>query len=237
MSEDRWVRIVDPEHVYRAATDEVWHPVHYPQRWCPVDGLADGKCDVRSLYKVRCRLRDVPPGTQIVDPGPEHELVEPWERDPAGITEYWGISTQSWRLRPYPRNTLTHDDIYRRPIRVIYPDQFAATTAAFRKAMEVSKTPQPGEWWFANYMSERLFFHGRNQHGHLFFESKSGCTSAISKDDWSDWHHEPDCTGWDWQPPQKQAEPLTLTLEQRVESLEERLKKLEHQVSELEDCQ
>lgn len=209
MSEDRWVRIVDPQHVLRAGTDEVWHPVHYPQRWSPVIGLAGTKCDASWMYKVRCRLRDVPPGTKIVDPGEGYELVEPWERDPAGITEYWGTSTQPWHLRAYPHRTLTDDDIYRRPIRVVYPDQFAATTAAFRKAMEVSKTPQPGEWWFANDGSGRAYMHAFDQFGKVIYEFDKGHIYS-SEINWQGWHHEPDCTGWDWTPPDMATENITV---------------------------
>lgn len=219
MSEDRWVRIVDPEHVLRAATDEVWHSVHYQHHWCSVVGLDRHKYGDVSLYRARCRLRDVPPGTKIVDPGPDHELVEPWERDPAGITEYWGISTQSWRLRPYPRNTLTDDDIYRRPI-----------------AKPVSKTPQPGEWWLENDGSGRAYMHAFDQFGKVIYEFHTGAVYSKVLG-WATWHHEPACTGWDWQPPQTETEPLTLTLEQRVEALEQQVQKLERQVNEWEDSQ
>lgn len=235
MSEDRWVRIVDPQHVLRAATDEVWHPVHYPQRWSPVIGLDRKKCDLHQLYKVRCRLRDVPPGTKIVDPGPDHELVDPWEVDPDGYEDFFDTTDNTWKARVRPVSLLSHHTIYRRRIRKPWPDQFAAATAAFRKAMEVSKTPQPGEWWFEDDGSDRVFIHGMNVKGQAICEWKFGGVSA--DDDWQGWHHEPACTGWDWQPPQPGAEPEPLTLEQRVEAMEQRLKKLEYQVSELEDCQ
>jgi len=227
MSEDRWVRIIDPEHVLRAGTDEVWHPVYYPQHWCPVDGLADGKCDVRSLYKARCRLRDVPPGTKIVDPGPDHELVEPWDVDPDGYEDFFDTTDNTWKARVRPVSLLSHHTIYRRRIRKPWPDQFAATTAAFRKAMEVSKTPQPGEWWFANDQL-RVFIHSISRKGKAIFEMSDGYVA--SKDYWQDWHHEPACTGWDWQPPQPEAEPEPLTLERRVELLERRWEEIAEQV-------
>lgn len=240
MSEDRWVRIVDPQHVLRAAIDEVWHPVHYPQHWCPVDGLADGKCGVRSLYKARCRLRDVPPGTKIVDPGPEHELVEPWEVNPDGYEDFFDTTDNTWNARVRPVSLMSHHAIYRRRIRKPWPDQFAATTAAFRKAMEAPKTPQSGEWWFANDGSGRAYMHAFDQFGKVIYEFHTGVVYSKVLG-WSTWHHEPACTGWDWQPPQPEAEPEAepepLTLEQRVEAMEQRLKKLEYQVSEWEDSQ
>lgn len=218
MSEDRWVRIVDPKHILRVGIDEEWHPAYGTYGWKSeiiIDGTTVGAC---AAYKVRCRLRDVPHGTKIVDPGEGYELVEPWEIDSPGVPDYWNSLTQSWEKRAVPQDVLSSTDIYRRPI-----------------VKPVRKTPQPGEWWFSNDRPGRAYIHGFSKSGTPIYELDTG--SVYTSANWSLWHHEPACTGWDWQPPQPGAEPEPLTLEQRVEAMEQRLKKLEYQVSELEDCQ
>lgn len=228
MSEDRWVRIVDPQHVLRVGIDEEWHPAYGTYGWKSeiiIDGTTVGAC---AAYKFRCRLRDVPPGTKIVDPGPDHELVDPWDVDPDGYEDFFDTTDNTWNARVRPVSILSHHTIYRRRIRKPWPDQFAAATAAFRKAMEVSKTPQPGEWWFEDDGSDRVFIHGMNVKGQAICEWKFGGVSA--DDDWQGWHHEPACTGWDWIPPQQQAKQERLTLEQRVELLERRWEEIAEQV-------
>lgn len=59
------------------------------------------------------------------------------------------------------------------------------------------KTPQPGEWWFGRY-GNRVFIHGYNRKKELMYEYGDGSVAVGGS--WKDWHHEPACTGWDWQP-------------------------------------
>lgn len=67
--------------------------------------------------------------------------------------------------------------------------------------MSEQKKPQAGEWWFANDGSGRVYVIGQTTADVSVYELKDGLVSRDS--DWSNWHHEPRCTGWDWQPEPK----------------------------------
>jgi hypothetical protein len=60
-------------------------------------------------------------------------------------------------------------------------------------------TPQPGQWWFRNDMKARLYVCGLTLNGTPVWERKDSAIYASGV--WSDFHHEPDCTGWDWAKP------------------------------------
>jgi len=64
------------------------------------------------------------------------------------------------------------------------------------------KTPQPGEWWFSNKMVRRCFICGFDPDGDpVYLEDPEENAGVDIMEDFVDsWHHEPDCTGWNWQP-------------------------------------
>lgn len=220
MCNDRWVRIIDPKHILRVGIDEEWHSAYDTYGWKSeiiIDGITVGAC---AAYKFRCRLCDVPDGIKIVDPGPDHELLDPWETESHGNEDWWNTNLEKWCTRSVPRFNLSHSFIYRRPTPTKFPDQFAAKTAAFRKARETNKTPQSGEWWF-NEKGDRVFIHGVSRKGEAIYECMDGNVSC--DDNWEYWHHEFNCTGWDWQP-EAQLQPLTL--ERRLEEAERKIKEL-----------
>jgi hypothetical protein len=64
--------------------------------------------------------------------------------------------------------------------------------------MSKDKKPQAGEWWFYNGGGIKVYIVGTASDGSCVYESKTG--EPEGNDDWSGWHHEPRCTGWDWQP-------------------------------------
>lgn len=66
------------------------------------------------------------------------------------------------------------------------------------EGMTEQKKPQAGEWWF-NADGERVYVIGTRSNGQYMFENNQNRIWPWCGD-WSDWHHEPDCTGWDWQP-------------------------------------
>lgn len=48
-------------------------------------------------------------------------------------------------------------------------------------------------------MVDRVFIIGERLNGHVMFENKHGMILP-DLNVLADWHHEPDCTGWDWEP-------------------------------------
>lgn len=65
--------------------------------------------------------------------------------------------------------------------------------------MSKEKKPQAGEWWFINGRNDRVYIVGRKHDGRIVFQPDRDMV-LVSWDYWSSWHHEPRCTGWDWQP-------------------------------------
>lgn len=68
-------------------------------------------------------------------------------------------------------------------------------------------TPEPGQWWLQADKQDRsdakffrVFFCGKDSKNRLIFEDADGNTEVDHGCDWSGWHHEPACTGWDWVP-------------------------------------
>lgn len=75
----------------------------------------------------------------------------------------------------------------------------------------MSKKPQAGEWWEHNTTANRYFIVGVKRNGDVLIEHRHGDYENGGQD-WYDWHHEPDCTGWDWKPetfPQYWSTPST----------------------------
>lgn len=69
--------------------------------------------------------------------------------------------------------------------------------------MSEIKTPQAGEWW-GDDSGPAFYMIGRNSHGEMEYEIRSGKRSYIERDItnyWADAVHLPDCTGWDWKEP------------------------------------
>ena len=67
--------------------------------------------------------------------------------------------------------------------------------------------PEVGQWW-VNVVGDPprvhktgiVFFVGRDSKGRLLWEDCQGHIETDYNLDWSNWHHEPACTGWDWVP-------------------------------------
>jgi len=64
--------------------------------------------------------------------------------------------------------------------------------------MTEQKQPQAGEWWLLD--GDIAKCHGISQAGCPIMEMSDG-EFIFTDCDWSDWHHEPSCTSFDWQPP------------------------------------
>jgi hypothetical protein len=67
------------------------------------------------------------------------------------------------------------------------------------------KKPEAGEWWFSADMFHRRFIRrfivGRDSGGGLCYQDFSYKTNCFRSDEeFSGWHHEPDCDSWDWKP-------------------------------------
>lgn len=67
--------------------------------------------------------------------------------------------------------------------------------------------PEPGQWWLQTDKQDRsdakyfrVFFCGKDSKNRLIFEDADGNTEVDHGVDWTGWHHEPACTGWDWVP-------------------------------------
>lgn len=59
--------------------------------------------------------------------------------------------------------------------------------------------PKANEWWFRDDGERRVFIHGISRKGEPIVETEHD--DVYTDDWWEGWHHEPDCTGWDWVPP------------------------------------
>lgn len=81
-----------------------------------------------------------------------------------------------------------------------FDDTWSTSIKSCRCHNPASKTPKPGEWWFSNDCSVRVYIHGLSGSGEPVYEIETG--SVHTSSNWSNWHHEPDCTGWHWQPVQ-----------------------------------
>lgn len=62
------------------------------------------------------------------------------------------------------------------------------------------KKPQAGEWWI-HPSGDKLFIIGTDTDGDTVVQAKNGLLSSKGLLLYGGWHHEPDCTGWDWEPP------------------------------------
>ena len=56
--------------------------------------------------------------------------------------------------------------------------------------------PQPGEYWQHKDCDARAYIIGRTPDDELVWQCK-GDAVAYGNEDWSEWQHLPDCTGWD----------------------------------------
>lgn len=75
--------------------------------------------------------------------------------------------------------------------------------------MSKDKKPQAGEWWIHDDSGEKAYFIGRCPDGIMVWQCE-GDDIEHGNLDWSGWHHEPRCTGWEWQP-EPQPEWFDLT--------------------------
>lgn len=80
----------------------------------------------------------------------------------------------------------------------------ACSSKRFEEAFEAlkageQKKPQAGEWWINDDSGLKVYFIGKCPEGILVWKIKHGDV-AYADLDWSGWHHEPRCTGWEWQP-------------------------------------
>jgi len=69
------------------------------------------------------------------------------------------------------------------------------------------KQPQAGEWWIApSGIIVRIF--GTKINGQILYESDIGGSCHSAKAEWwSEWHHEPRCTGFNWVAPEPETFP------------------------------
>lgn len=69
--------------------------------------------------------------------------------------------------------------------------------------MTEQKQPQPGEWWRSDALDENAFICGFDWEGDPVFQTDDESPARIdrTKEFCEEWHHEPDCTGFDWTPP------------------------------------
>ena len=71
----------------------------------------------------------------------------------------------------------------------------------------MNKKPEVGQWW-VNVVGDPprvhktgiVLFVGRDSKKRLLWEDCQGHIETDYGIDWSGWHHEPACTGWDWVP-------------------------------------
>lgn len=66
--------------------------------------------------------------------------------------------------------------------------------------MVSEQVPRAGEWWFRNDLSQRIYFVGETVEGVMLYQSEAHGLIWKLNADMLEWHHEPECTGWDWQP-------------------------------------
>lgn len=66
----------------------------------------------------------------------------------------------------------------------------------------MSNFPKAGEWWFSEARDSRVFIVGKDSDGLLWVQEYAvgDCKKRPCFNHWGNWHHEPACTGWDWQP-------------------------------------
>jgi len=112
----KWVRIISSDHTPRINIDEVWYPSYSCCGWQTVSNDTVVPISDLQFCKFRCRKCNVPPTTEVVDPGDSYELVNPWENVPIGNEEYWDETTKKWMSRGLPQKQMLINDIYRRPI-------------------------------------------------------------------------------------------------------------------------
>lgn len=65
------------------------------------------------------------------------------------------------------------------------------------------KTPQPEQWWLCDDgegPNFRIYAIGKNSKGQVLFEDSQGNIEIVQEHGWHNWHHEPACTGWTWEP-------------------------------------
>jgi len=80
--------------------------------------------------------------------------------------------------------------------------------------------PKPGEWWQRDSDSgERVFICGNNKDGEIVYQwSRVSTDVAVAFGSWTEWTHLPDCTGFDWVPPEHPDDWITLPFFHRMRS-------------------
>ena len=62
------------------------------------------------------------------------------------------------------------------------------------------KQPAAGEWWISP-SGTIVRIVGTKLNGQILYEFDiNGSCGSAKAEWWEDWHHEPDCTGFDWKP-------------------------------------
>lgn len=65
--------------------------------------------------------------------------------------------------------------------------------------MSEQKKPQAGQYWIHDKTGDKAYFIGKCPSGVMVWQCE-GDDIEHGDLDWSGWHHESRCTGWDWQP-------------------------------------
>jgi hypothetical protein len=72
------------------------------------------------------------------------------------------------------------------------------------EGMTQQKKPAAGEWWFCQpkdrHLGDRVYIVGISDTGKEVFQADKGGQLLVDWCGWIGWHHEPECTGWDWPP-------------------------------------
>ena len=73
--------------------------------------------------------------------------------------------------------------------------------------------PEAKQWWFPNKKDsliptkyDRVYIIGFDSECKLWIQEGCGegpIEGVSGPNDWEDWHHEPECTDWEWEPPVK----------------------------------
>ncbi len=72
---------------------------------------------------------------------------------------------------------------------------------------ETTKTPQREQWWIDNRDGQIVYIVGHNRDGGAVYEDAEGWVDYLADNDWSDWHHEPRCDGFEWMEPTAETWP------------------------------
>lgn len=65
--------------------------------------------------------------------------------------------------------------------------------------------PVAGQWY--EWQEQRVYCVGQDSHGHTIVNNECGTLNILRGKLIEELKHLPDCTGWDWQPPQPAEDP------------------------------